>query len=350
MPVVKRLLIAVLAIALSLVAPRPAVAAPSATEALAQATTYLSTTIGSDDHLSSEFGNEGITADAVLALAASGDPAQKPTIDKLVTWLQGQAKAYTAKSPEGAAKLALVAAATATDPTSFGGVDLVAVINKGIAKDGAFGSFPGAFAQSLGIIALSRAGATVPTAMADWLLSQQEKDGGFSYQLGKPADADNTGLAAVALAALGTPDATASLTKAIAWATKNQQADGSWQGFSPVNSTAVMGMGLIAAKADPAKALAYLAGQQLADGALPNAGKADLLATVQGMLTLAGQPYLTVSTATEAPASASPSSAPATPAATPAGSPGGVGATLGWLALAAVVAGGAALVVRRRRS
>ena len=349
----KRWLAVVVAVALAFLTHSSAQAAP-ASEALTKAATYLTTTIGSADHLTSDFGNESITADAVLGLAAAHDPANDAVVKRLLDYLETQAKAYTAKSPEGAAKLALVALATGGDATSFGGVDLLSKVTGGIGKDGAFGAFPGAFAQSLGIIALSRAGQQVPEAMITWLLAQQGKDGGFGYAKGKPSDADNTGMAAIALAALPGDAATAALQKAVAWATKNQAADGSWAGYVPVNSTAVMGMGLIAAKSDPTKALDWLAGQQLADGALPNAGKPDVLATAQGMLLLAGQTYLSVSSTAEAePATSASAAATASPAASasaspaPTTAPAGVPAWL-WIVVLALVAGGGALVLARR--
>lgn len=350
MVALKRWLTVVVAVALAFVTPPLAHAAPDT--ALASAAAYLTKTIGDADHLTSDFGNEGITADAVLALVAAHDPAATPVIDRLVGYLEKQAPGYTAKSPEGAAKLVLVAAATGKSPSSFGGVDLPAKVSGGIAKDGAFGAFPGAYAQGLGIIALTRAGQPVPEAMTDWLLAQQGKDGGFGYAKGKPSDADNTGVAAMALAAVTGDKPTAALQRAVAWATKNQAADGSWAGYVPANSTAVMGMGLIATKTDPGKAIAYLTAQQLPDGSLPNAGKPDVLATAQGMLLLAGQTYLSVSNQVEAePASSgsasAPASAPASTAPVAPASPAGVPAWL-WIAVLAVIAAGGAFVVARR--
>lgn len=352
MPVVIRSLIAVVAILISFVAPRPALATAAPSEALSKATTYLVTTIGDADHLTSEFGDESITADAVLALVATDDPAQKPLIERLTTWLEGRAKKYAGAAPESAAKLALVAAATGTSASDFGGVDLVAAITKGIKKDGSFGSYPGTFAQSLGIMALVRSNQQVPEAMASWLLAQQATDGGFSYELGKDSDADSTGMAVTALAGLKSDAATAALAKAVAWAQKAQQSDGSWAGFNPVNSTAVMTMGMIAAKVDPAAGVAYLAGQQLASGALPNAGKPDLLATLQSMVPLSGHTYLSLAPYAEVGPTASPTETqPSTSSAAPSPANSGLAASwLPWVAVLAlaVIAGGFWWLRRRR--
>lgn len=272
----------------------PAQAAPNP-EAAARAAAFLVAQVGDGDHLVSEFGNEGITADAVLALAAVADPAHAATVDRLVGYLETQAPAYSAASPEGAAKLALVAVAVGDQPEDFGGVDLVAKVAGGVKADGSFGAYPGPFAQSLGILALARAGEPVPDPMVSWLTAQQDAaSGGFGYAPGQPADADNTGMALLALTAVQAEAAKPAAKAAADWAAANRAADGSWAGFSPVNSTAVMGMALHAAGADVSGSVDWLAQQQQADGGLPNAGASDLLATAQGTLLLAGQSYLSL--------------------------------------------------------
>lgn len=290
----KRLLAVGTAATLALtMAVQSAQAAPDG-EAAAKAAAYLATQIGEADHLTSDFGNEGITADAVLALEAVHDDAYAATISRLVAYLKAQAPAYTEKSPEGAAKLALVALAVGEKPQDFGGVDLIADVTGGVKPDGSFGAYPGPFAQSLGIIALKRSGQSVPESMLTWLVAQQDsKTGGFGYEAGQPADADNTGMALLGLTAADSPAVASAKSAAADWATKNQATDGSWTGYSPVNSTAVMGMALSATGADVTKAVSWTAGQQLADGSLPNAGKPDVMATAQGVLLLAGVTYLT---------------------------------------------------------
>lgn len=291
----KRMLAAGIAAAIAFVtATAPAQAAPDH-DAAAQAAAYLAAQIGDADHLTSEFGDEGITADATLALQAVNDSQYRDTVNRLVGYLKTQAPAYVSTSPEGAAKLALVAAAVGEKPREFGGVDLVQTITDGIKDDGSFGAYPGPFAQSLGIIALKRSGEPVPESMVSWLMGQQDKaSGGFSYEAGQPADADNTGMALMALTAVPS-DASAAATQAAAdWAAKNQSPDGSWAGYSPVNSTSVMGMALQETGVDVAKAVAWTADQQQDDGGLPVAGKSDLLATAQGTLLLSGVSYLTL--------------------------------------------------------
>ena len=84
-------------------------------------------------------------------------------------------------------------------------------------------------------------GEDVPAALGTKLLTFQNPDGGFTYEAGQPSDADSTALAMQALTALSDQD---NLDKAIAWAKANVQADGSFAGFNPVNSTAVMAAAL----------------------------------------------------------------------------------------------------------
>ena len=267
-------------------------------DAAAKAAAYLAAQIGDADHLTSEFGDEGITADATLALQAVDGSQYRATVDRLVGYLKAQAPGYVASSPEGAAKLALVAVAVGEDARDFGGVDLVKAVTEGIKDDGSFGSYPGPFAQSLGIMALRRAGEPVPEAMITWLVAQQDTaTGGFGYEIGQPADADNTGMALMALTAVTSDGGAAAKQAATDWATKNQSPDGSWAGYSPVNSTAVMGMALEETGADVAGAVAWTADQQQEDGGLPVSGTSDLLATAQGALLLSGASYLSISPA-----------------------------------------------------
>ena len=325
-----RRLLAVGIAALLALAPsiQPAHATPNSAAAN-KAAAYLAAQIGDGDHLTSDFGNEGITADAALALKAVDDSVHSATVTRLVNYLKAQAPAYTEQSPEGAAKLALVAVAVGEKPRDFGGVDLVARITAGTLPDGSFGAYPGPFAQSLGIIALKRSGADVPESMLTWLVAQQDKaSGGFGYAAGQPADADNTGMALLAFTAADSTTVSAARQAATAWATTNQAADGSWAGYSPVNSTAVMGMALQAGGTDVSKAVAWTAQQQQADGGLPNAGKSDVLATAQGVLLLAGASYLSL----------------------PAAGTSWITWTLAGAAVVIVAAVAAVLLVRRRKA
>ncbi|RFU86159.1 hypothetical protein DY218_13630 [Streptomyces triticagri] len=94
---------------------------------------YLASTLRKDGHLTSSMpGSDdqpdvGNTADAVVALAASGltEQAEKP-----YAWLEKNGPAWAKKAgPAAYAQLVFAAHATGGDPRDFGGKDLVAALN-----------------------------------------------------------------------------------------------------------------------------------------------------------------------------------------------------------------------------
>lgn len=285
------------ALAASLLLSAPLASAAPDPDAAGRAAGFLVANLVDGNHLTSEFGDESITADAVLALVAADRDSDAATIDAMVAYLEERAPGY-ATSPEAAAKLTVVAVATKRDPAAFGGTDLVSLVSAGVQPDGSFGAFPGPYASGLGLIALSATGTDIPPAMAQWLLERADPGGGWGYEPGQPADADSTGMAILGLKAVPQPDAsiTAGIEAATAWAVGAQQPDGSWPGFAPVNSTAVLGQALQAAGIDQPEATAYLVELQQADGGLPTGAEgatgSDQLATAQGTLLLAGTSYL----------------------------------------------------------
>lgn len=280
-------------------------------------------------------GETGPLVDVALGLLAAGDAAAAAP---LVTKARDEAAAYAASAPEAAAKLAILAEAVGADPKDFGGTDLVAAVTSGVKADGAFGAYPGAWASALGLVALERVDADAPEAMVTFLLQQAGDDGGFGYASGQPSDADNTGMALVALAAAGdAPGVAEARDGALAWAEAQQADDGSWAGYNPVNSTAIMAMALDASGRDNSTAVAYLVGQQAEDGSFADQGAPNLLATAQAALPLAGVTYLDV---TQAPA------APDAPA--PAAAASGPGSLLWWVVGGVLLAALAWMVLKRR--
>lgn len=251
----------------------------------------------------------GNVADEVLALATTNDSKYESAIASRLTFLEQQAAPFIEKSGESAAaKLAVVAVATGKDPKAFGGVDLVAKIKAGIKPDGAFGAFPGPFASGMAMVALARAGEEIPATMTTYLLTYRATDNGFSYQPKQATgDADNTALAVLGLQAAKSSDP--ALAAAIAWLETNQQADGSWAGYAPVNSTGVSA-GLVSGDRQD-KAAQYVISHQLPTGALKTGEKGkdepNLMATVQGILALTKQTYLTIEFKPDASSSPSPS-------------------------------------------
>src|SRR5690606_3949857 len=116
------------AASLALLAPAAA-AVPAPTDAnepdgAAAAAAYVATKVAEDGSL----GDPGLTADVVLeTLAAGGHPTYLRT-----DYLESRAIDYAGSGSPAAGKMALVAAATGRDATSFGGVDLVAKINESV--------------------------------------------------------------------------------------------------------------------------------------------------------------------------------------------------------------------------
>ena len=288
----------------------------------------------------SPYGDVGSAADSLLALLSTGDTGHADQVAGILAYLQANAKAYvSAKSAgtTGAAKLALGAAAAKADATSFGGVDLIAEITGGIGKDGAFGAYPGPFASGIAMVALARNGVAIPQTMVDYLLTYQQPrkgtdGGGFgctTYPFDPSgdcpnADPDSTAMAVLGLQAAGTSDATTAATAALDWLKGMQMPDGSWQNYSPVNSTGLAGPLFPAGSDQATRATAYVVSKQLDSGALTTGTttKADLLATQQGIFALTGVTYATVGaagqTSTSASASTSPSASPSpSPSATP---------------------------------
>ncbi len=304
-------------------------------------------------------GEVGSTVDSILALFATGDSGLAAQADPLVETVKQQASGYVESGPEAAAKLAILATALGENPTSFAELDLINAITTAVADDGSFGAFPGAFSSSLGIIALGRADVEIPEAMVSFLLAGANEDGGFGYATDQPSDADSTGMVLQALAVVPATDATSkALEAATEWATGNQAKDGSWAGYNPVNSTAVMGMGLLAVGKASDEATAYLVSQQLADGAMPDNGESNLLATSQAALLLGGVSYVSVvqpggDAAPTAPdkSTAADEQAPTDESGTTdaSDSSGGV-SPLAWVAGIAVVVGLGGWLAMRRRS
>ncbi|NBE83383.1 peptidase [Micromonospora sp. NEAU-HG-1] len=257
------------------------------------------------------------TIAVATALAASG--GQDAVLTKMLDYLAAHVDAMvfpdgTAAPPHqySAASLSLLATITRGDPRAFGGRDLLAVLTDRVcaapdplAGCTAKGDFAGSFSpltHSLALLALRRAGVTPPTSTVERLVQWQCAGGGFADSLISPGelctqDPTNTGMALLALTALGGHDAV--ITAAISYLTAAQQPDG---GFLPYVGaagpetyvTAIAAQGLIAtATTRPAAAAgAFLAARSTDDGGLaadPGNTQSDLVVTSGAVATLAGR-------------------------------------------------------------
>ncbi|MCC6496364.1 MAG: hypothetical protein IT193_08910, partial [Propionibacteriaceae bacterium] len=248
-------------------------------------------------HLPTADDGAGAEVAAVLGLATTQQCSYAPTIRSLVASLTGEAAAYIAGNPGRAANLAIMVSALGLDPTDFGGVDLIQAITSGTNPDGSVGSFPSAYTQALAVIALSRAGSSVPADLVTSLLSFQDSNGGFGYEWDGTfyTDPDSTALGIQALTAVGGHQA--AVDQALAWAAANKNSDGYWTNYSPVDSTGLLGSAVQLAGGDADAALAWVQGQQLTGGGFPNeldGASADLLATSNALYLLTGTTMLDV--------------------------------------------------------
>jgi hypothetical protein len=192
----------------------------------------------------------GSTADAVLAIVAAGqDPATfSQGANTPVTFLQSHAKDI-AKTAGGAGKLLVTANSLGMDGKSFGGVDLVQAIQAsyGISATGQYGG--DTIGDAFAILGLHAAGQPVPAEAIQRLKSLQT-EGGWSFSGDTSPKSEDTNTTAVVLQALkaeGVDNTDPLVIKmAVTYLVSQQNKDGGWpyqQGGSfgsdsDVNSTA----------------------------------------------------------------------------------------------------------------
>jgi len=202
------------------------------------------------------------TADAVYAICAvGGDPngflrdGHSP-----ISYLGDHAGEFT--SVAGSLGKAILAAVCAgKDPRAFGGVDLVATLEK--ARDPSTGRYGSDLAgHAFALLALTSVGRPIPTAAVTWIRQAQTPEGGWSWS-GDPAaggaDTNSSALAMQALLAAGVSPADPALRAALAYLHAQQNADGGFPYVKPspygtdtdANSTAYVVQALLAAGEDP---------------------------------------------------------------------------------------------------
>ena len=259
------------------------------------------------------FPDPGLTADAVLALTASGDTAAATTFaqalanpEVVLTYVgDGATSLYVGST----AKLAATLVVAGLDPMELTGRDLLAELAAREATTGRFSDlgeddYSQTISQSWAVLALSQAG-DVPATAVDFLAAQQCDGEGYPAALADAptgtckADVDATGFAVSALVAAGVPAQDPRVAGAVDWLSQSAQADDDgqyWLSAEPaapsVNSTAVAALGLLDAGADDAQARTWLEAQVLASGddagAFTVADVPDARATAQALLALSG--------------------------------------------------------------
>lgn len=278
-------------------APTPAVAADAASPT--RAANYLVR------NLPASSAGAAASMTAAMGLATTGECTYAPALRTLVKQIEKGAKAYLYPNKKlnqaRAANLAIVVKSLGLNPKKFAGYNLISLVTKSLPADGRVGSADSAFSQSLGIVALKRAGATIPVTLLTKLLSMQAEDGAFGYSWGGTiyADPDTTALGILSLAAIGQLDP--QLNSAVGWALDSQLPDGSWPNeYSPVDSTSLLASAVKVTGEDAAhaEALAWLGGQQLADGGFPSSlgdSTSNVMATANALYAITGSSLLDVS-------------------------------------------------------
>jgi hypothetical protein len=299
-PSLKRWLAVGSAAALTLVGltaavPSPASAAPAQPDAT-KAANYIVKNLPSPT-------NVGASITAALGLASAKDGCTyAPSLRTLVSQMEKGAKGYLYPSKKlnqaRAASLAIAVKALGLNPKKFAGYNLVSLVTKSLPKDGRVGPSDSAFSQSLGIIALDRADATIPVTLLTKLLSLQDGSGAFGYEYnGFQPDPDTTALSILALHGIGQLDYQTG--EATSWAQTNQKPDGYWDNYSPVDSTGLLGSALKAEGKDVSAALTWLGSVQHTDGGFPNSLDAgtgsDTGATAEALYLINGKSLLDIS-------------------------------------------------------
>jgi len=277
---------------------------------------WLADQVGPDGTATSPFSAGAVdvssTVDIALSLAATG--VDQEAFDRVMGWILANASEVIAPGggptgPGTTGVLLMLAATTGTDPTNFGGVNLLTALSStlGLSEPGLYGSldptYDGVFRQSLALIGLASVGQTPPSAAINWLVDQRctpgegdaLADGGWTAyrDVADPctapdpnsftgADNDSTSLAMMALAALsGYPTEVAGGLDFLArW----QEPTGgfAWFGGSDAvpNSTSLAVAAIVSAGEDPTggpwvrdgvNPVQWLAGQQIPCGE-PDAG------------------------------------------------------------------------------
>jgi prenyltransferase beta subunit len=242
--------------------------------------------------------SQGISAWVALALAAAGiDPRcqARPAGADAYSFLVGhfqrglEEEISWPQVPTTALERELmVVNAAGTDPHSFGGHDLVAEILARARDDGSLPYVPGGRGEIndaiFAIVSLTPVHEPdvqmAIQAAADWLIAQQNNDGGWAWSVkGSQSEADLTGAAIQALRDAGRQDATAERA-GLEYLHRIQGPDGGFPEFagepeSNVASTAWAVQGIWAAGQNPEtwlvgghEPLGFLASLQEADGRL----------------------------------------------------------------------------------
>jgi prenyltransferase beta subunit len=210
------------------------------------------------------WGSVGQTLDVILAARAAGwDPESiSQNGNSPLDFVASDLTAYLEAGPDAIGKTILGAVAANQDPASFQGVDLVSSLMETYSpQTSAFGTPENTWHQSLAILGLNAAGATIPEDVVQTLVDLQSPDGGWEYSPGFGTWPDNTALALQALTAAGISQDDNAVQNGWDYIQSLQQDNGGWGDSS---SGAFVLMAMNAAGINPTDMLAE-SGQNPAD-------------------------------------------------------------------------------------
>jgi hypothetical protein len=199
------------------------------------------------DYLSGEQDTDGSIGSFVdsawvaMAIAAAGEDPHDWQVGgvSIVDYLSDEAG--SASYSTDYARMILAIVASGEDPTDFGGGDFVSLL--GATYDDAtqqIGDEDALNDDAFGILALIAAGwsqsSQIVTDSVDFLIDNQNGDGGWGWTVGTDSDVDMSSAIAMALIAAGESTGSAPITNALAYIKSTQQANGGFLSWGSTNS------------------------------------------------------------------------------------------------------------------
>ena len=152
------------------------------------------------------------------------------------------------------ARTILALKAANKNPRNFNGIDFVAKLKSKIKDNGQIGDF--IYTTIWGVLALNACGENT-TKSVEWLIKQQNEDGGFAWAVGEKSDYDDTAAAIQALISSGVDKNSEVIKKALEYLKTGQNDDGGFRYFgnsaSNAASDAWIIQALVAAGENPMK-------------------------------------------------------------------------------------------------
>jgi prenyltransferase beta subunit len=219
-----------------------ALASSGSIAAARKASAFLKAQIHDDGGFGATESSVVSTAIAVISIKNAGDALPKSKtgqtpLDFLKTaapTLTDPTKAVVVKNTAKIAHMIIALKIAGQDPKKFAGTDWVALLNK--SSENATGWYGTTEIDHMwAMLALETAGEAVPTTTVNWLISNQETNGGYAVDKinGMGADTNSTALAIQALIGAGETKKDDSVKKAISFLKTQQNKDGGFPFVTP---------------------------------------------------------------------------------------------------------------------